>query len=51
MRLAVIGGGCGEELVGFDGPADEHFRLGKVDDAFARLRSGKACRRIVLDRD
>ncbi|MEW4486506.1 NAD(P)-dependent alcohol dehydrogenase [Thalassoglobus sp. JC818] len=32
-------------------PVTEHFPMSKVNDAFERLRSGKARFRIVLDRD
>lgn len=32
-------------------PENEHFPMSKVNDAFERLRSGKARFRIVLDRD
>ena len=32
-------------------PVNEHFPMSKVNDAFERLRSGKARFRIVLDRD
>jgi uncharacterized zinc-type alcohol dehydrogenase-like protein len=32
-------------------PQTEHFPMSKINDAFARLESGKACYRIVLDAD
>jgi len=32
-------------------PQNEHFRMSKINDAFARLESGKARYRIVLDAD
>jgi uncharacterized zinc-type alcohol dehydrogenase-like protein len=32
-------------------PQNEHFPMSKINDAFARLESGKARYRIVLDAD
>jgi uncharacterized zinc-type alcohol dehydrogenase-like protein len=32
-------------------PQTEHFPMSKINDAFARLESGKARYRIVLDAD
>jgi alcohol/geraniol dehydrogenase (NADP+) len=32
-------------------PQTEHFSMSKINEAFARLKSGKARYRIVLDAD
>jgi len=32
-------------------PQTEHFPMGRINEAFARLESGKARYRIVLDAD
>jgi alcohol/geraniol dehydrogenase (NADP+) len=32
-------------------PQTEHFPMSKINEAFARLKSGKARYRIVLDAD
>jgi uncharacterized zinc-type alcohol dehydrogenase-like protein len=32
-------------------PQTEHFRMSEINEAFARLESGKARYRIVLDAD